>query len=68
MFNTVVRNICAGFVLLALLQLPQTAAASQKPNFVYIIADDQDYATANEHIMPHLASGLPLLERTTRIL
>ncbi|KAJ1027682.1 hypothetical protein NDA16_002021 [Ustilago loliicola] len=25
-----------------------------KPNFVYIITDDQDFATANKHIMPHL--------------
>ncbi|KAJ9475977.1 Arylsulfatase [Pseudozyma hubeiensis] len=30
----------------------------KKPNFVYIIADDQDYATANPHIMPHLSKWL----------
>lgn len=34
--------------------LASTAAARSRPNFIYIIADDQDYATANPTVMPHL--------------
>ena len=33
----------------------QTPGYPGKPNFVYIVVDDQDFATANEHIMPNLA-------------
>lgn len=60
-----VRDFWTAFVIWASAQLVQIAALSgvsttaalspRKPNFVYIITDDQDYATANEHVMPHLA-------------
>ncbi|TKY88081.1 hypothetical protein EX895_003177 [Sporisorium graminicola] len=39
-------------LVLVLLSVLSTGISAKKPNFIYIITDDQDHATANEHIMP----------------